>query len=171
MKTLQFPRSGGHPRGARQSGKRCTCLVKWMSLDGDDDGDTTRCSFIPSHKSTSCDGEKQPQRKNIKPQTHRGMRPPRRFLPPVTTANAASSPDNHHVQRPRHLHPKSEALGTPAPMALVHRECARVAHAQKLTGVQFASCCLFVLASIHNVTLCLQDDFKATRTNHFAKNV
>ena len=33
-----------------------------------------------------------------------------RDRPPVTTAIAASSPDNHHVQAPRHPAPKSEAL-------------------------------------------------------------
>ena len=33
-----------------------------------------------------------------------------RVRPPVTTAIAASSPDNHHVQAPRHPAPKSEAL-------------------------------------------------------------
>ena len=33
-----------------------------------------------------------------------------RVTPPVTTAIAASSPDNHHVPAPRHPAPKSEAL-------------------------------------------------------------
>ena len=33
-----------------------------------------------------------------------------RVRPPVTTAIAASSPDNHHAQAPRHPAPKSEAL-------------------------------------------------------------
>ena len=33
-----------------------------------------------------------------------------RVRPPVTTAIAASSPDNHHVQAPRHPASKSEAL-------------------------------------------------------------
>ena len=84
-----------------------------------------------------------------------------RVRPPVTTAIAASSPDNHHVQAPRHPAPKSEALSEILDLldsAVVLPDFLLVAHhhsgptAQKLPSVIAVSAPISKLTALkHNV--------------------